>query len=272
MQLLQGPESADSLAEESADSLAKIEEMLAEEAAQLGATIEDDAKEARGHKSHEVEEDAKKDKPVPERQVKSAKAMKEARGHKRHEVVEDAKKDKPVPERQVKSAKTMPVEKGTKVIMAARASARTKALPAGKAMPRPLKKPAAALKRPAAATEKVSALNDDDKTSARSVHPHLGQISMNNDQGSSRIRAKDKDNIKWLNLCNIAGSVPHRVQIANLVWRWMLSDAMARKKMTKEMIIAKKDSICKEVNDAAAEDSEDDEDDEDDDDDDDSDE
>ena len=264
MQLLQGPESADSLNEESVDSLAKIEEMLAEEAAQLGATIEDDAKEARGHKSHDVEENAKKDK----RQV-SAKAMKEARGHKRHEVVEDAKKDKAVPERQVKSAKTMPVEKGTKVIMAARASARTKALPAGKAMPRPLKKPAAALKRPAAATEKVSA---DDKTSARSVHPHLGQISMNNDQGSSRIRAKDKDNIKWFNLCNIAGSVPHRVQIANLVWRWMLSDAMTRKKMTKEMIIAKKDSICKEVNDAAAEDSEDDEDDEDDDDDDDSDE
>ena len=44
---------------------------------------------------------------------------------------------------------------------------------------------------------------------------------------------------------------------------------MAKKNMTKEMIIAKKDLICKEVNDAPAEESEDDEDDEDDDDDDD---
>ena len=240
-----GNDSAESLAEESQESkYDKIEEMLAEEASQLGATIEDDAKEAQ-------------------RQVKG-----KVKSQVKHEVEEDAKQDKPVTERPVKRGKTMPVDKGTKVIMAARESARTKALPAGKAMPRPLKKPAAALKRKAGATEKVSARTDDDKTHDRSVHPYLGQVAMNNDKDSSRIRGKDKDNEKWLNLCSIAGSVQNRVKIANLVWRWMLSDAMARKKMTKEMIIAKKDSICKEVN---KEDSEDDEDDEDNDDDDDSD-
>ena len=239
-----GNDSAESLAEESQESkYDKIEEMLADEASQLGATIEDDAKEAQ-------------------RQVKG-----KVKSQVKHEVEEDAKQDKPVTERPVKRGKTMPVDKGTKVIMAARESARTKALPAGKAMPRPLKKPAAALKRKATKPTTI-ARTDDDKTHDRSVHPYLGQVAMNNDKDSSRIRGKDKDNEKWLNLCSIAGSVQNRVKIANLVWRWMLSDAMARKKMTKEMIIAKKDSICKEVN---KEDSEDDEDDEDNDDDDDSD-
>ena len=244
------------MAEDSQDRDDKrLEEMLAEEAAQL-PTIDVVVP------PHSVKDDAKKAKPVP---------ADRARGHKRQDVKEDAKEDKPVPERRVKSAKTVPGagDNAKKVIDAARAAARTKPLPAGKALPRPLKKPAAALKRPAAATEKDSALNDDDRTSARYTHAYLGGIALNNDRDSSRIRGKDKDNVKYVNLCSIAGSVPNRHKIANLVWQWMLSDAMAKKNMTKEMIIAKKDLICKEVNDAPAEESEDDEDDEDDDDDDD---
>jgi hypothetical protein len=263
------PESGDSLAEDSQDRDDKrLEEMLAEEAAQL-PTIDVVVP------PHSVKDNAKKAKPEP---------ADRARGHKRQDVKEDAKEDKPVPERRVKSAKTVPGagDNAKKVIDAARAAAIAKPLPAGKSLPRPLKKPAAALKRPAAATEKDSALkrpaaatekdfalNDDDRISARYTHAYLGGIALNNDKDSSRIRGKDKDNVKYVNLCSIAGSVPNRHKIANLVWQWMLSDAMAKKNMTKEMIIAKKDLICKEVNDAAAEDSEDDEDDEDDDDDDD---
>ena len=251
------------MAEDSQDRDDKrIEEMLAEEAAQLPTT---DTKKPREEEMvvppRSVKDDAKKAKPVP---------ADRARGHKRQDVKEDAKEDKPVPERRVKSAKTAGAgDKAKKVIDAARAAAIAKPLPAGKSLPRPLKKPAAALKRPAAATEKDSALNDDDRISARYTHAYLGGIALNNDKESSRIRGKDKDNVKYVNLCSIAGSVPNRHKIANLVWQWMLSDAMAKKNMTKEMIIAKKDLICKEVNDAAAEDSEDDEDDEDDDDDDD---
>ena len=260
------PESGDSLAEDSQDRDDKrLEEMLAEEAAQL-PTIDVVVP------PHSVKDNAKKAKPEP---------AERGGGHKRHFLKEDAKRDKAkaplsVPERPVKRAKPACAgDKAKKVIDAARAAAIAKPLPAGKSLPRPLKRPAAALKRPAAATTKDSALkrpaavNDDDRISARYTHAYLGGIALNNDKESSRIRGKDKDNVKYVNLCSIAGSVPNRYKIANLVWQWMLSDAMAKKNMTKEMIIAKKDLICKEVNDAPAEESEDDEDDEDDDDDDD---